>query len=58
MIAVGIFEGKSVAVFGLGRSGLAAARALTAGGARVVGWDDSDASRAAAKAQGLALEDL
>ncbi|HEY5107638.1 MAG TPA: UDP-N-acetylmuramoyl-L-alanine--D-glutamate ligase [Caulobacteraceae bacterium] len=58
MIPVGIFEGENVAVFGLGRSGLAAARALTAGGARVVGWDDDGASRAAAKAQGLALEDF
>ena len=33
MIPVTCFEGKPVAVFGLGRTGLAAARALVAGGA-------------------------
>ena len=33
MIAVPGFEGRRVAVFGLGRSGITAARALQAGGA-------------------------
>ena len=33
MIPVRGFEGKTVAVFGLGRTGLTAARALIAGGA-------------------------
>ena len=33
MIPVKGFEGKRVAIFGLGRSGLSAARALKAGGA-------------------------
>jgi len=58
MIPVRGFEGRKVAVFGLARSGLAAARALKAGHAEVVVWDDSDLARDAARAEGLALEDL
>ena len=41
MIPVTTFAGKTVAVFGLGGSGLASANALLAGGASVIGWDDS-----------------
>jgi UDP-N-acetylmuramoylalanine--D-glutamate ligase len=52
------FEGRTVAVFGLGRSGLAAARALIAGGARVAAWDDNEVGRAKAAAQGIPLVDL
>ena len=40
MIAVTVFAGKKVAVFGLGGSGLTSASALLAGGADVIGWDD------------------
>ena len=58
MIPVRGFEGKTVAVFGLARTGLAAARALVAGGAEVALWDEKPASRAAAEAQGFALTDL
>jgi UDP-N-acetylmuramoylalanine--D-glutamate ligase len=58
MIPVRGFEGRKVAVFGLARSGLAAARALKAGGAEVVAWDDKPAARAAAAAEGFAVEDL
>lgn len=58
MIPVRGFEGKTVAVFGLARTGLAAARALLAGGARVVLWDEKAASREAAKAEGFELLDL
>ena len=36
-------------MLGLGRSGLAAARALRAGGAEVLAWDDSEAGRNAAQ---------
>ncbi|MCE1236816.1 MAG: UDP-N-acetylmuramoyl-L-alanine--D-glutamate ligase [Hyphomicrobiales bacterium] len=50
MIAVESFRGRNVALFGLGGSGLATARALVAGGASVVAWDDAEASREAAKA--------
>ncbi len=58
MIRVRGFDGRRVAVFGLARSGLTAARALMAGDAHVVGWDDSEAGRAAATAEGIPLEDL
>jgi UDP-N-acetylmuramoylalanine--D-glutamate ligase len=58
VIPVRGFEGKRVAVFGLGRTGLTAARALQAGGAEVVLWDEKPASRDAAAAEGFALEDL
>jgi len=58
VIPVRGFEGKTVAVFGLGRTGLTAARALIAGGARVAAWDDSAPGREAAAAEGLPLVDL
>ncbi len=51
MIPAASFQGKKVAVFGLARSGLAAVRALVAGGADVLAWDDkTDASEKAAAA--------
>jgi len=52
------FEGKSVAVFGLARTGLTAARSLIAGGARAALWDENPAARAAAAAEGLPVVDL
>ncbi|HEY1448127.1 MAG TPA: UDP-N-acetylmuramoyl-L-alanine--D-glutamate ligase [Caulobacteraceae bacterium] len=58
MIPVPGFEGCKVAVFGLARSGLAAARALTAGGAQVAAWDESAEARASAAAEGFELVDL
>src|SRR3954471_16143159 len=58
MIPVRGFEGKTVAVFGLARTGLTAARALVAGGANVALWDDKPAARAAAEAEGFTLTDL
>jgi UDP-N-acetylmuramoylalanine--D-glutamate ligase len=58
MIPVAGFEGKTVAVFGLARTGLAAARALIAGGAKVALWDEKPTARAAAQADGLPLVDL
>ena len=58
MIPVRGYEGQKVAVLGLGRSGLAAARALEAGGAEALCWDDSAEARARAEAAGLALHDL
>ena len=48
MIPVRGFETKRVAVFGLGRTGLTAARALKAGGAEVIAWDEAPAAREAA----------
>ncbi len=58
MIPVRGFEGKRVAVFGLGRTGLTAARALKAGAAEVVLWDENARARDAAAAEGFALLDL
>lgn len=58
MIPVDAFAGRDVAVFGLARSGLAAARSLLAGGARLAVWDESEGARAAAAAEGLPLVDL
>ena len=58
MIPVTAFVGKTVAVFGLARTGLAAARALLAGGANLAAWDDKAASRDAARAEGFELTDL
>ena len=58
MIDLSAFAGKTVAVMGLGRSGLVAAQALAAGGARVRAWDDDPGRRAAAEAAGLPLADL
>ena len=58
MIPVRGFEGKRVAVFGLGRTGLTAARALIAGGAKIAPWDESPAARQAAVAEKLPLVDL
>jgi len=49
---------QHLAVFGLGTSGIAAARALAASGARVAAWDDSDSQRSAAAERGVALADL
>lgn len=58
MIPVSLFKDRDVAVFGLGLSGIATARSLTEGGARVLAWDDTPASRAKAEAQGIVLSDL
>ena len=58
MIPVRGYEGRKVAVLGLGRSGLATARALLAGGAEPLLWDDAPESRAAAEVAGFVLTDL
>jgi UDP-N-acetylmuramoylalanine--D-glutamate ligase len=58
MIPIRTFQGKTVAVFGLGRTGLTAARALIAGGAQVALWDETPDARAKAAAEGLPVADL
>jgi UDP-N-acetylmuramoylalanine--D-glutamate ligase len=58
MTPVTTFAAKTVAVFGLARSGLAAARALVAGGAAVVAADDNAKGRDAAAQAGFRVEDL
>jgi UDP-N-acetylmuramoylalanine--D-glutamate ligase len=44
-IVVDFYKGRRVAVLGLARSGRAAARALKAGGAQILAWDDDPAVR-------------
>src|SRR5258707_1578323 len=58
MIPVTTFAGKTAALFGLGASGLASARALIAGGAQVIAFDDDAASVARAEAAGISTADL
>jgi UDP-N-acetylmuramoylalanine--D-glutamate ligase len=58
MIPITEYAGRDVAVFGLGRTGLSAARALAAGGANVHAWDDNEETRAKAEAAGITLSDI
>jgi UDP-N-acetylmuramoylalanine--D-glutamate ligase len=58
MVPVTAFAGKKVAIFGLGGSGLASASALLAGGADVIGWDDSAEAVATATSAGIPSGDL
>ena len=51
------FPGARIAVVGLGRAGLPAARRLASWGAEVTVWDDKADARAAAEAAGLMLQD-
>jgi UDP-N-acetylmuramoylalanine--D-glutamate ligase len=58
MIPATSFEGRRVALFGLGGSGLATARALIEGGAEVVAWDDNPESVGKAQDAGIPVGDL
>ncbi|MGD9914978.1 MAG: UDP-N-acetylmuramoyl-L-alanine--D-glutamate ligase [Rhizobiaceae bacterium] len=58
MIAAGTFRGRKVALFGLGGSGLATAKALAAGGAAIVAWDDNPDSVGKARDAGIPVADL
>lgn len=58
MIKAGTFKGKTIAVFGLGRTGISAALSLAAGGADVWAWDDHMATRQAAEDMGVHVKDL
>jgi len=51
------YTDTQVYVLGLGKSGLAAARALVRSGARVTVWDDQEESRAKAKLEGLRVRE-
>ncbi len=55
MIAVSHFADHTVAVVGLGKSGLATAKALTLGGARVWAWDDGEKARDQAEECGIEI---
>ncbi|PDS75921.1 UDP-N-acetylmuramoyl-L-alanine--D-glutamate ligase [Rhizobium sp. L43] len=58
MIPITTLKDRKVALFGLGGSGLATARALVSGGAEVTAWDDNPDSVAKASAEGIKTEDL
>src|ERR1700739_3603440 len=58
MIPVTSFSGKTVAVFGLGGSGLASCHALKAGGAEVIASDDGVEKLAEAAKAGFITADL
>ena len=53
MIPVRGVQDQNIAVLGLGRSGLSAARSLAAGGAVPLCWDDNPDARARAEAEGF-----
>lgn len=58
MIPVTAYQGRHCALFGLGGSGMATARALVAGGAQVTAWDDNPDMVAKAAEAGIATADL
>ncbi len=58
MIKAGTFKGKTIAVFGLGRTGISTALSLKSGGAKVHAWDDNSETVERAKEQGVPVTDL
>lgn len=58
MIPVRGLQDQKIAVLGLGRSGLSAARALMAGGAMPICWDDTPGAREKANAEGFTCQHL
>lgn len=58
MIPVQGYDGQRVGVLGLGRSGMATAQSLVAGGATPLCWDDNSEAREAAEKSGYEICDL
>ncbi len=58
MITASLYNNKTIAVLGLGKTGLAACASLQAGGATVLAWDDNTKERNIAAAVGYTLADL
>jgi UDP-N-acetylmuramoylalanine--D-glutamate ligase len=58
MIDLSFLADRPVAVLGLGRSGIATARALSASGVEVWAWDDAGAARETAVASDMPVFDL
>ncbi|MZR32486.1 UDP-N-acetylmuramoyl-L-alanine--D-glutamate ligase [Sneathiella litorea] len=52
------YQHKNIAVFGLGKSGMATARQLHLGAAHVYVWDDNEGRRKAAEEEGLIVQNL
>jgi UDP-N-acetylmuramoylalanine--D-glutamate ligase len=58
MIALPTYAGRTVAVLGLARTGVAAVRALHAAGANVIAWDDNEDRRNEHAGAGVQLTNL
>jgi UDP-N-acetylmuramoylalanine--D-glutamate ligase len=58
MTPITLYRGRTVAVFGLGTSGLATCAALAEGGASVIAFDDKAAKVAEAEDKGITTRDL
>ncbi|CAN7365155.1 UDP-N-acetylmuramoyl-L-alanine--D-glutamate ligase [Phyllobacterium sp. LjRoot231] len=58
MIAAHSMKDQTVALFGLGGSGVATAQAIIAGGAKVIAWDDNPESVTRAQNAGIETADL
>ena len=58
MIDLSRLKGRRYGVFGLGRTGMTAVKALVAGGADVLAWDDNAGQRQAAQYAGAELADF
>lgn len=58
MTPITVFRDRKIAVFGLGKSGLATCAALAAGGAKVIAFDDKPAKVAEAQDKGVPTGDL
>lgn len=58
MLPLPQYQNQTIAILGLARSGLAAARALIASGASVLAWDDDEKNRATATAEKILAHDL
>ncbi|AQX21054.1 UDP-N-acetylmuramoylalanine--D-glutamate ligase [Bartonella sp. CDC_skunk] len=58
MISVECYKGQKVAVFGLGKSGIATAKVLIACGTEVVAWDDNCSSVEAACEENIPTKNL
>ncbi|MGI9352469.1 MAG: UDP-N-acetylmuramoyl-L-alanine--D-glutamate ligase, partial [Rhizobiaceae bacterium] len=58
MIPVATRKGQTIALFGLGGSGVVTAKALIAGGAKLVAYDDNPQSVIAAAEDGIPVGDL
>ena len=58
MIKIQSRRDQTIALFGLGSSGLTTARALAASGVNVLAWDDSAPQRDKAKEEAISIQDL
>lgn len=57
MINLAYCRGKTIAIFGLGKSGISTAQALRAADAHIILWDDQEESCQKARDLGFHVED-